>query len=59
MTEELDSPIVAMVRKARREVAEACGNDLKTLLAELRRMERASGRTTGTPKDRKARPQAK
>lgn len=55
-TDELDGPNLAMVRKARREMAEACGNDLKTLLAELRRMEREHPAREGTPRGKGTRP---
>ncbi|MCY2926614.1 MAG: hypothetical protein NT031_14480 [Planctomycetota bacterium] len=59
MKKELDSPVVASVREARRRVAAEYGYDLGKLCQALRQMERASGRKTGTPKHRKARPQAK
>ncbi|MCY2929375.1 MAG: hypothetical protein NTV86_07735 [Planctomycetota bacterium] len=59
MKKELDSPVVAAVREARRKVAAEYGYDLGKLCQALRRMERASGRKTSTPKDRKARQQAK
>ena len=54
MKKELDTPIVAAVREARRKVAAEYGYDLGKLCQALRRMERASGRKTSTPKGRKA-----
>ena len=48
MTDLEDTPIVAAVRKARRQLAQDCDNDFRKLLKFLKKEERASGRHTGT-----------
>ena len=54
MSRATDSPIVQTVRKAREQLARDCGNDLKALLAELRRQEATWGRPTRSPRGNKA-----
>lgn len=53
MKDDLDSPIVAMVRKARQEVAARYDYDLAKLCQALRRRERAHRSRIGTPRKRK------
>lgn len=48
MTDPEDAPIVAAVRKARRQLAKECNGELRKLLDLLKEEQRASGRPTGT-----------
>jgi hypothetical protein len=56
MTDSKDTPIVAAVREARRQLAEECGGDFQKLLEFLKKEERASGRPTGTVRRRRTKP---
>ena len=54
MTDELDSPAVAAVRKVRQEMAEKCDFDIRKLLDYLQKQEeeaRAAGFRFASPRD--------
>ncbi len=48
-----DSPIVESVRQAREQIAKDNQYDLRKMLKELRKDERASGKSTHSPRDSK------